>query len=187
MVGEGRVGPEDSSGDCTSPESQSQMLSTRRGCGGRFLLWGRGATPWLRSCRSLTVFSAMVSCFSSACSDPGNGGSGQPTCAPQEGQEGVLAVMKTGSLSQQRKASPSPGTQDPRVCWLGWGRWLPRNQPQACRVGAGGVSELFWAVPAALCVRACEVTSSCLTLCDPMDCSLPCSSVHGILQARILE
>ena len=28
---------------------------------------------------------------------------------------------------------------------------------------------------------------SWLTLCDPMDCSLPGSSVHGILQARILE
>ena len=28
---------------------------------------------------------------------------------------------------------------------------------------------------------------SCLTLCDPMDCSLPGSSVHGILQARVLE
>ena len=27
---------------------------------------------------------------------------------------------------------------------------------------------------------------SCLTLCDPRDCNLPCSSVHGILQARIL-
>ena len=27
----------------------------------------------------------------------------------------------------------------------------------------------------------------CLTLCDPMDCSLPASSVHGILQARTLE
>ena len=27
----------------------------------------------------------------------------------------------------------------------------------------------------------------CLTPCDPMDCSLPGSSVHGILQARILE
>ena len=27
----------------------------------------------------------------------------------------------------------------------------------------------------------------CLTLCDPMDCSPPGSSVHGILQARILE
>ena len=27
----------------------------------------------------------------------------------------------------------------------------------------------------------------CLTLCDPMDCSLPGSSVHEILQAKILE
>ena len=32
-----------------------------------------------------------------------------------------------------------------------------------------------------------KVTQSCLTLCDPMDCSLPSSSVHGILQARVLE
>ena len=32
-----------------------------------------------------------------------------------------------------------------------------------------------------------EVAQSCLTLCDPVDCSLPGSSVHGILQARILE
>ena len=32
-----------------------------------------------------------------------------------------------------------------------------------------------------------EVTQSCLTLCDPVDCSLPGSSVHGVLQARILE
>ena len=31
------------------------------------------------------------------------------------------------------------------------------------------------------------VTKSCLTLCDPMDYSPPGSSVHGILQARILE
>ena len=31
------------------------------------------------------------------------------------------------------------------------------------------------------------VSQSCLTLCDPMDCSPPGSSVHGILQARILE
>ena len=28
---------------------------------------------------------------------------------------------------------------------------------------------------------------SCLTLCEPVDCSPPGSSVHGILQARILE
>ena len=32
-----------------------------------------------------------------------------------------------------------------------------------------------------------EVAQSCPTLCDPMDCSLPGSSVHGIFQARLLE
>ena len=32
-----------------------------------------------------------------------------------------------------------------------------------------------------------EVAQSCPTLCDPMDCSLPGSSVHGVFQARILE
>ena len=32
-----------------------------------------------------------------------------------------------------------------------------------------------------------EVTQSCPTLCDHMDCSLPGFSVHGILQARVLE
>ena len=34
---------------------------------------------------------------------------------------------------------------------------------------------------AMLCVQ------SCLTLCDPMDCSPPSSSIHGTFQARILE
>ena len=49
---------------------------------------------------------------------------------------------------------------------------------------------LFWKDPerssskAPLCV---VVSQSRPTLCDPMDCSLPGSSVHGILQARILE
>ena len=32
-----------------------------------------------------------------------------------------------------------------------------------------------------------EVSQSCPTLCDPMDCSPPGSSVHGIFQARVLE
>ena len=35
--------------------------------------------------------------------------------------------------------------------------------------------------------REREVAQSCPTLCDPMDCSLPGSSVHGIFQARVLE
>ena len=32
-----------------------------------------------------------------------------------------------------------------------------------------------------------KVARSCLTLSDPMDCSLPGSSIHGISQARVLE
>ena len=39
-----------------------------------------------------------------------------------------------------------------------------------------------------VCVCVCVlVTQSCLTLCDRMDCNQQGSSVHGILQARILE
>ena len=33
----------------------------------------------------------------------------------------------------------------------------------------------------------CLIPKLCLTLCDPRDCRLPGSSVHGISQARILE
>ena len=32
-----------------------------------------------------------------------------------------------------------------------------------------------------------EVAQSCPALCEPMECSLPGSSVHGIFQARVLE
>src|SRR5574338_18377 len=37
------------------------------------------------------------------------------------------------------------------------------------------------------CMKVKEVAQLCLTLIDPMDCSLPGSSVHGIFQARVLE
>ena len=33
----------------------------------------------------------------------------------------------------------------------------------------------------------CSVAQSCLTLCDPTDCSQPGSSIHGIIQVRIPE
>ena len=40
---------------------------------------------------------------------------------------------------------------------------------------------------AATAAAAAKSLQSCLTLCDPMDCSLPGFSIHGILQARTLE
>ena len=39
----------------------------------------------------------------------------------------------------------------------------------------------------AAAAAAAKSLQSCSTLCDPMDCSLPGFSVHGILQARTLE
>ena len=51
---------------------------------------------------------------------------------------------------------------------LQWGIWL----------------QLWWAK---WNVSLSEVSQSCLTLCNPMDCSLPQSCVHEIFQARVLE
>ena len=52
-----------------------------------------------------------------------------------------------------------------------------------------GKDNIFYIYVYGVCVCAvlCLVIQSCPTLCDPMDCSLPGSSVHGILQARIIE
>ena len=49
------------------------------------------------------------------------------------------------------------------------------------------VSSTYFCVDTSEYVVLCLVTLSGLTLCDPMDCSLPGSSAMGILQARILD
>ena len=45
----------------------------------------------------------------------------------------------------------------------------------------------FWIYEAQINWKEGEVAQSCPTICDPMDCNLLGFSVHGILQARILE
>ena len=52
------------------------------------------------------------------------------------------------------------------------------------------VGSRFFTTETRVCVCVCvcpKSPQSCPTLCNPVDCSLPGSSVHGILQARILE
>ena len=44
-----------------------------------------------------------------------------------------------------------------------------------------------WRAPNGHTEGESEVTQSCPTLCDPVDCSLSGSSIHGIFQARVLE
>ena len=50
----------------------------------------------------------------------------------------------------------------------------------------GLLPEQWFSIQVAYQNPLCLVAQLCPTLCDPMDCSLPGSSVHGILQARIL-
>ena len=66
----------------------------------------------------------------------------------------------------------------------------PRDWTQVFCIAGGFFTS--WATREALIIVACcnimcFVIQLCLTLCDPMDCSPPDPSVHGILQARILE
>ena len=49
------------------------------------------------------------------------------------------------------------------------------------------LASLAYSAPGFGCTLLLCWAQLCPTLCDPMDCSLPGSSVHGILQARILE
>ena len=70
---------------------------------------------------------------------------------------------------------PSPASVPP-LPLKGW-------PPAACL----GLSSLKGRDTEQVHQREVLVTQSCLALCEPMECSLPGSSVHGILQARILE
>ena len=73
-----------------------------------------------------------------------------------------------------RKPFPSPGDLS-----------NPRIKPRSPALQAVSLPAEPPGKPFSYC--RCSVTQSSLTLCNPMDCSLPGSSVHRILQARILE
>ena len=71
---------------------------------------------------------------------------------------------------------------------------FPSSESQVCSDWSGSSyiqtdrdQCLFWLVRHVPCAVLCLVAQSWPTLCDPIDCSPPGSSIHGILQARILE
>ena len=59
--------------------------------------------------------------------------------------------------------------------------WPPRTIAHQAPLSLGSLARILESE------KKSEVTQSCLTLCDPMDCSLPGFSIHGIFQARVLE
>ena len=62
---------------------------------------------------------------------------------------------------------------------------FPPKHGTVLGIGSTAVSVTLSKVVGYMC--ACSVTQSCPTLCDPVECSLLGSSIHGIFQARVLE
>ena len=87
------------------------------------------------------------------------------------------------SRPTQRKHSPR------RTGTSGTGTWRrgvrSDSSLQGHRRGRGAMSTRC--LPSAVSLHRCSSTKPSPTLCDPVDCSPPSSSVHGISQARILE
>ena len=69
----------------------------------------------------------------------------------------------------------------------------PQHRPSKLPLGSLGLPKTHDLRPSSLVpwslgsYRRCMHAQSCLTFCNPTDCRLPGSSVHGILQAKILE
>ena len=61
------------------------------------------------------------------------------------------------------------------------------NQESRFNLGGSSQGHLCACMCVCVCVCVCVYAQSCPTLCDPIDCRPPGSSVHGIFQARILE
>ena len=121
--------------------------------------------------------------------------------------------QNTHCPSSLHTGGSSQGSRTTMRIWggRGWGRWtvwvpqhvLPgSSHPLPPAGGQGGRRPTKRTLPgwAKHCVQVVrtseaeplrkkesEVTQLCLTLCNPIDCSLPGSSVHGIFQARVLE
>ena len=109
---------------------------------------------------------------------------------------------RPGAPGRSRSFSAQPGLED--SCGLvGPLLWGSGALPEEASGPLGGTDHQMdtgcLQTPPLLLKRSCScvykrfchccylVAQSCPTLCDPMDCSRPGSSAHGILQARVLE
>ena len=94
---------------------------------------------------------------------------------------GIAGVY--GSLYEQR--SRAEGEKKGSLSSRGqnlWGPWATSSLSTGFSLGQQYVS-----VSIKLVFFFFNILCSCLTLCNPMDCNPPGSSVHGILQARVQE
>ena len=97
--------------------------------------------------------------------------------------QGLREKWQEGSQREKQAGCVSP----PGPVSLGWlGRCQNFKQGERTSVWRVHRMACEWGKHLLETESESEVTQSCPTLCDPMDYSLPGSSVHGIFQARIL-
>ena len=95
---------------------------------------------------------------------------------PGPGMEHLSPALAGGFLTTKVDSGPS---KKPTSGFL---TFLPKNFPSSIFPLISDLLNYVYVSAA-----AAKSLQSCLTLCDPMDSSLPGSSVHGIFQARVLE
>ena len=122
--------------------------------------------------------------FSLSCIGEGNGNPLQSSCLenPRDGGAWWAAIYGvTQSWTRLKRLSSSSSN---KVLQTGWFK----TTEMCCLRVLGATSLKAWCSwghgPT---VQFGSVAQSCPTPSDPMDCSLPSSSVHGIFQARVLE
>ena len=94
--------------------------------------------------------------------------------------------MPFGSLGQEDHLEEGIATHSSILAWRT--PWTEEpGGPQSRRSDMTEVTEHAHTFYFRVRFVPAQSLQSCLTLCDPIDCSLPGSSVHGILQAGILE
>ena len=92
------------------------------------------------------------------------------------------------SLQGTLGASPGHADETAGDLWLVLVRHWSLSFPSgSCSLLYGWISSTGHFTCNYGCSKWSEVAQLCPTLCDPMDCSLPGSAVHGIFQARVLE
>ena len=125
----------------------------------------------------------------------GSDGVRPPQRNSQHREQNPACIKKsTQAVEQQSQGTPRGHLPSWRYCPHSRPKpAAPWGNPETLRYFLAQYTTAFpsWPAPvqAAPCPRSglVQVAQSCATLCDPMDCSLPGSSVQGILQARILE
>ena len=97
-------------------------------------------------------------------------------------------MRRVGSYFPDRGFEPSPPALEAWSLNHQAAREVPRIILTAGHVTKKWLLVEFCAPAASLIIYCCfSAAKSCLTLCDPADCKLPGSPVHGIFQVRILE